>query len=119
MDVDYRLMELAAGGPTRADAPFLAKVLSPLALSPDPLDYLFPWMLLQTLQAVGAIPEAASPQEVCCSPDAYPWKTDSSQPASRKDHSELNPHVHVAILHAITEGDDVAVNGLCRSALCT
>lgn len=65
MDVDYRLMELAAGGPSRADAPFLATLLSPLALSPDPLDYLFPWMLLQSLQAIGAIPEQASLDEVC------------------------------------------------------
>ncbi len=84
MDVDYRLMELAARGPNRADAPFLATVLSPLALSPDPLDYLFPWMLLQILQATGAIPEAASPQEVRPSPDAYSCRIGSLRPASRK-----------------------------------
>ena len=64
IDVDYRLMELAAGGPYRADNAFLATLLSPLTLTPDPLDYLFPWMLLQALQAIAAIPEAASLDEV-------------------------------------------------------
>ena len=64
IDVDYRLMELAAGGPSRADSGFLATLLSPLALTPDPLDYLFPWMLLQALQAIAAIPEAAPLDEV-------------------------------------------------------
>ena len=64
IDVDYRLMELAAGGPSRADGAFLATLLSPLALTPDPLDYLFPWMLLQALQAIAAIPEAAPLDEV-------------------------------------------------------
>ena len=64
-------MELAAGGPSRADPAFLATLLSPLALSPDPLDYLFPWMLLQSLQAIGAVPDAASPDEVSpCAPDS-------------------------------------------------
>ncbi|CAK0781544.1 hypothetical protein CVIRNUC_005400 [Coccomyxa viridis] len=65
IDVDYRLMELAAGGPSRADGAFLATLLSPLAFTPDPLDYLFPWMLLQALQAIAAIPEATSLDEVC------------------------------------------------------
>ena len=64
IDVDYRLMELAAGGSSRADGGFLATLLSPLALTPDPLDYLFPWMLLQALQAIAAIPEAAPLDEV-------------------------------------------------------
>ncbi len=58
-------MELAAGGPSRADPAFLATLLAPLALSPDPLDYLFPWMLLQFLQAIDAIPDTASSDEVC------------------------------------------------------
>ena len=57
-------MELAAGGPSRADGAFLATLLSPLALTPDPLDYLFSWMLLQALQAIAAIPKAASLDEV-------------------------------------------------------
>ena len=65
IDVDYRLMELAAGGPTRADPAFLATLLAPLAISPDPLDYLFPWMLLQSLQAMGALRDSASADEVC------------------------------------------------------
>ncbi len=69
--MDYRLLELAAGGPNRADPAFLATLLSPLALSPDPLDYLFPWMLLQSLQAIGAIPDTASADEVC--PHAASW----------------------------------------------
>ena len=38
IDVDYRLMELAAGGPSRADGAFLATLLSHLAFTLDPLD---------------------------------------------------------------------------------
>ena len=44
--------------------PVLATLLSHLAFTLDPLDYLFPWMLLQALQAIAAIPEAASLDEV-------------------------------------------------------
>ena len=72
VDVDYRLMELAAGGPDRADPAFLATLLSPLALSPDPLDYLLPWMLLQSLQAIDAIPRTASSDEVSPNAGSYP-----------------------------------------------
>ena len=57
-------MELAGGGPSRADPAFLATLLTPLAVSPDPLDYLFPWMLLKSLQAIEAIPNTASQDEV-------------------------------------------------------
>lgn len=57
-------MELAAEGPSRADPAFLATLLTPLAVSPNPLDYLFPWMLLKSLQAIEGIPNTASQDEV-------------------------------------------------------
>lgn len=54
VDVDYLLLELFAGA--RVDAQLMADLLTPTALTPDRLDYMLPWLLLQTLQAIEAIP---------------------------------------------------------------
>ncbi len=65
-DVDYRLLELFArsssssgGGAKTGDGAFLAQLLAPEALTPDRLDALPAWLLLQALQAIGALPDQA------------------------------------------------------------
>lgn len=66
-DVDYRLLELYArsssGGAslgTGGDGAFLARLLAPEALTPDCLNALPAWLLLQALQAIGALPDQAA-----------------------------------------------------------
>ena len=63
-DVDYCLLDLSARtdtGSSRArsgsvDGAFLAQLLAPGALTPDRLAYLPSWLLLEALQAIGALP---------------------------------------------------------------
>ncbi|PRW58789.1 nuclear pore complex NUP98A isoform X1 isoform B [Chlorella sorokiniana] len=50
--------DLEASGSPAALQPLLARLLRPSGLTPDPLDYAFPWHLLSVLGAVGALPPA-------------------------------------------------------------
>ncbi len=56
VDVNFLLLELFCGGATVADGAFLAQLLSPAAITPDRLNHMLPWLLLQTLQAIDALP---------------------------------------------------------------
>lgn len=56
MDVDFLLLELFSGVAAKVDGGFLAKLLEPMAITPDRLNYMLPWLLLQTLQAIHALP---------------------------------------------------------------
>ena len=55
-DVDFLLLELFSGGAAAAGDAFLARLLTPEAITPDRLNYMLPWLLLQTLQAIQALP---------------------------------------------------------------
>lgn len=55
-DVNFLLLELFCGGAGRGDAAFLAQLLAPTAHTPEPLNYMLPWLLLQVLQGIHALP---------------------------------------------------------------
>jgi hypothetical protein len=55
-DVDFLLLELFSGTAAVVDNSFLAQLLTPEAVTPDRLNYMLPWLLLQTLQAIQALP---------------------------------------------------------------
>lgn len=93
-------MELAAGGRSRADPTFMATLLSPLALSPDPLDHLFPWMLLQSLQAIDAIPNTASPDEVCPDVGSCPHKDQAQMSMQQQYRAQSLAVLHIAQMPA-------------------
>ncbi|BDA43587.1 Nuclear pore complex protein Nup98-Nup96 [Coccomyxa sp. Obi] len=56
MDVNFLILELFCGGAARADGAFLAQLLAPTAHTPELLNYMLPWLLLQLLQSIHALP---------------------------------------------------------------
>ncbi len=55
-DVNFLLLELFCGGTVRADGAFLAQLLAPTAHTPELVNYMLPWLLLQMLQGIHALP---------------------------------------------------------------
>ena len=67
-DVNFLLLELFCGGAASGDSAFLAQLLAPTAHTPELLNYMLPWLLLQMLQGIHALPtHDLAPQVGCCS----------------------------------------------------